>query len=46
MCHLVLDALVDENYLYQTSEGTYARLTDGELSRPRATNTHLITIVP
>jgi len=46
MCHLVLEALVDENFLYQTSEGTYARLTDGELSRSRAANTQLITIVP
>ena len=35
MCDLVLESLVDANFLYQTSDGAYARLTDGEqLVRP------------
>jgi hypothetical protein len=36
MCDLVLESLVDAHFLYQTSDGAYARLTEGELFRPRA----------
>ena len=35
LCRQVLDALVDAKFLCVTSNGAYARLTDGELSRPR-----------
>ena len=31
MCQIVLDALVDANVLCLKSDGTYARLGDGEL---------------
>jgi len=31
MCQIVLDALVDANVLCLKSDGTYARLMDGEL---------------
>ncbi len=33
---LVLDSLVDAKFLCLKSNGTYARVTDGEASRPRA----------
>ena len=46
MCDLVLESLVDTKFLYQTSDGAYARLTEGELTRPRAVHAHLITTVP
>jgi hypothetical protein len=46
MCDLVLESLMDAQFLYQTSEGAYARLTDGELFRPRAAHAHIITTVP
>ena len=36
LCRLVLDWLVDAKFLCLKSNGTYARLTDGETSRPRA----------
>ena len=35
LCKMVLDALVDEKFLCLKSDGHYARLTDGEISRPR-----------
>jgi hypothetical protein len=35
MCQLVLDALVDGKFLCANSDGTYARLTDGEILSPR-----------
>ena len=35
MCQLVLDELVSETFLCLKSDGHYARLTDGEMSRPR-----------
>jgi hypothetical protein len=34
MCQLVLDSLVDEKFLAATSDGHYARLTDGHHPRP------------
>ena len=47
MCDLVLQSLVDADFLYQTPDGAYARLTDGEqLVRPRASRVHLIMTVP
>ena len=36
LCRLVLDSLVDAKFLCIKSNGAYARLTDGEASRPRA----------
>jgi hypothetical protein len=41
LCKRVLDALVDANLLCVNSDGTYARLTDGEISRPRAAKSEL-----
>jgi hypothetical protein len=35
MCKLVVDALVRANFLSQKSDGTYVRLTEGSLPRPR-----------
>ena len=34
LCQRVLDALVDEQFLYVTSDGHYARLTTGHHPRP------------
>ncbi len=43
-CQSVLDALVNVQFLCVRSDGTYARLTDGEIiSRPRAAKAHLDT---
>ena len=36
LCRLVLDSLVDAKFLCLKSNGTYARVTDGETSRPHA----------
>jgi hypothetical protein len=36
MCSTVLDELVRENFLCRKSDGSYARLTDGQIARPRA----------
>ena len=35
LCQAVLDALVDAKFLCVKSDGTYARLTDGEIPRPQ-----------
>lgn len=35
VCDVVLSALVDENFLCAKSDGAYARLSDGDLLRPR-----------
>lgn len=35
LCTQVLDALVAERFLCVKADGTYARLTDGDVSRPR-----------
>lgn len=35
MCQMVLDTLVETNFLRMKSDGTYARPMDGEKSRPR-----------
>ena len=35
VCKAVLDALVDAKFLHVSPDGTYRRLTDGEISRPR-----------
>jgi len=34
-CRAVLDVLVSEKFLCAKPDGTYARLTDGVMSRPR-----------
>ena len=36
LCQPVLDSLVKAKFLCVKSDGAYTRLTDGELSRPRA----------
>jgi len=35
LCQLGLDSLVAAKFLYVKSNGVYARITDGEVSRPR-----------
>ena len=35
VCQIVLDALVEANFLCRKSDGSYARLVDGEIARPR-----------
>jgi len=35
LCKMVLDALVADNFLCVKSDGAYARLTEGVISRPR-----------
>jgi hypothetical protein len=35
ICKAVLDALVDAKFLRVSVDGAYARLTDGEMVRPR-----------
>jgi hypothetical protein len=41
MCQIVLDALVKSDFLCVKSDATYARLLDGERSRPRAAKAEL-----
>jgi hypothetical protein len=41
LCQQVLDKLVDAKFLWLKANGTYARLTDGETSRPRAAKASL-----
>lgn len=35
ICKAVLDGLVDERFLRVSANGSYTRLTDGEIPRPR-----------
>ena len=35
MCQMVLDALVNGKFLCVKPDGHYARLTDGEMTRPK-----------
>ena len=41
LCKMVLDALVDERFLCVKSGGVYARVSDVEMSRPRAAKADL-----
>ncbi len=41
ICQLVLDSLVDAKFLCVRPDGHYARLTDGEMPRPRAVKADL-----
>ena len=41
LCQMVLDALVREKFLCVKSDGRYARLTDGEISRPHTAKADL-----
>ena len=43
LCQMVLDALVDEKFLCVKPDGQYARLTDGERSRPQPAKSDLKT---
>ena len=36
MCKAVLDAMVDAKFLRRKPDGTYARLSDGDMSHPRS----------
>ena len=41
LCQHVLDSLVAAKFLSVKSDGVYGRLTDGEVSRPRASQADL-----
>lgn len=41
LCQIVLDALVNEKFLSMKADGTYARLTEGEVSRRRTAKADL-----
>ena len=41
LCMMVLDALVDDKFLCMKSDGVYARVSDVEMSRPRAAKADL-----
>jgi DNA-binding IclR family transcriptional regulator len=41
ICQTALDTLVDEGFLQVSPDGRYARLTDGEIPRPRAAKAQL-----
>jgi hypothetical protein len=41
MCQIVLDTLVETNFLSMKSDGTYARLMDGEMPRARPAKAEL-----
>ncbi|HWW84014.1 MAG TPA: hypothetical protein VNZ26_10455 [Vicinamibacterales bacterium] len=41
ICQMVLDTLVETRFLYIKADGTYARLTDGEIPYPRAAKADL-----
>jgi hypothetical protein len=43
MCQMVLDTLVETNFLCVKSDGTYARLMEGGLPRPRPVKAELDT---
>ena len=41
LCHLLLESLVDAKFLCVSSDGHYARLTDGKIARPRRAHADL-----
>ena len=41
ICQMVLDTLVETRFLYIKADGTYARLTDGDIPYPRAAKADL-----
>jgi hypothetical protein len=41
LCMMVLDALVDDKFLCMKPDGVYARVSDVEMSRPRAAKADL-----
>jgi hypothetical protein len=41
VCQRILDSLVDEKFLYLSATAHYARLTDGEMARPRTVKANL-----
>jgi hypothetical protein len=43
ICQLVLDSLVDAKFLCRKPSGVYARLTDGDIPRPRPAKAELRT---
>ena len=46
MCQLVLELLVDEQFLCVKKDGHYARVMDGETSRPRPAKADLRSAPP
>jgi hypothetical protein len=38
MCTAALNALVDAKFLHMSADGTYARLTEGQIPHPRPVN--------
>lgn len=38
VCQVVLDALVDAKFLWRKSNGVYARVTEGDISRRRSSD--------
>lgn len=46
MCQAVLDALVDASFLYVKADGTYVRLTDADLARPRPAKASVFALRP
>ena len=41
VCSAALDTLVEERFLCANADGTYARLTDGDVGRPRPAKARL-----
>jgi len=46
VCQVALDSLLETNFLCVTSDGHYARLTDGAIHRPHPAKANLITHTP
>jgi hypothetical protein len=46
MCQMVLDTLVETNFLSMKSDGTYARLTDGGMPRAHPAKAELEVNTP
>jgi hypothetical protein len=44
LCREVLDALVDAKFLCAKSDGTYARLMDGDVPRPHPAKAGLVSV--
>jgi DNA-binding IclR family transcriptional regulator len=43
LCSDALETLVKERFLCANADGTYARLTEGDITRPRPAKVHLDT---
>ena len=45
LCQTMLDTLVTARFLCVKGDGTYARLTEGDVPRPRPAKTHMPRVV-